>query len=80
MHGADALAAAPCTWGAEGFLGQRPNVPEAGMDVIKVPNMTQEEKWQARYVEVVAFIETNHRNSSKYVAEECNIKGKIAVE
>lgn len=29
MHGADALAAAPCTWGAEGSLGQRPNVPEA---------------------------------------------------
>jgi hypothetical protein len=61
-------------------LGQRPNVPEAGMDVIKVPTMTQEEKWQARYVEVVAFIETNHRNPSKYVAEERNIKGEIAVE
>lgn len=27
MHGADALAAARCTWGAEGSLGQRPNVP-----------------------------------------------------
>lgn len=55
-------------------------VPEAGMDVIKVPTMTQEEKWQARYVEVVAFIETNHRNPFKYVAEERNIKGEIAVE
>ncbi len=29
MHGADALAAARCAWGAEGSLGQRPNVPEA---------------------------------------------------
>ena len=28
-HGADALAAARCTWGAEGSLGQRPNVPGA---------------------------------------------------
>lgn len=42
--------------------------------------MTQDEKWQTRYEEVVAFIETNHRNPSKYVAEERNIKGKIAVE
>jgi len=29
-HGADAFAAARCAWGAEGSLGQRPNVPEAG--------------------------------------------------
>ena len=29
-HGADALAAARCAWGAGGSLGQRPNVPEAG--------------------------------------------------
>ncbi len=28
-HGADALAAARCAWGAGGSLGQRPNVPEA---------------------------------------------------
>ena len=32
--------------------------------------MTQEEKWQTRYVEVVAFIETNHRNPSKHRIEE----------
>lgn len=32
--------------------------------------MTQEEKWQARYEEVVAFIETNHRNPSKHRIEE----------
>ena len=31
MHGADALAAARCAWGAEGSMGQRPNVPGAGM-------------------------------------------------
>ena len=32
--------------------------------------MTQEERWQKRYDEVVGFIEANKRNPSKYVAEE----------
>ena len=32
--------------------------------------MTQEERWMTRYEEVVSFIETNHRNPSKYVAED----------
>ena len=32
--------------------------------------MTQDEKWKARYCEVVAFIETNHRNPSKHRIEE----------
>ena len=32
--------------------------------------MTQDEKWIARYNEVVTFIETNKRNPSKYDAEE----------
>lgn len=32
--------------------------------------MTQEERWGARYKELVNFIETNHRNPSKYVPEE----------
>ena len=32
--------------------------------------MTQDEKWKARYNEVVAFIETNHRNPSKHRIEE----------
>ena len=32
--------------------------------------MTQEEKWMARYEEVMAFIESNHRNPSKYRIEE----------
>ena len=32
--------------------------------------MTQVEKWQARYEEVVTFIETNHRNTSKHRIEE----------
>ena len=32
--------------------------------------MTQDERWQKRYEEVVGFIETNKRNPSKYVAEE----------
>jgi len=32
--------------------------------------MTQDEKWKARYNEVVAFIETNKRNPSKHRIEE----------
>lgn len=32
--------------------------------------MTQEERWQKRYEEVVEFIENNHRNPSKYRIEE----------
>ena len=32
--------------------------------------MTQEEKWIARYNEVVTFIETNKRNPSKHRIEE----------
>ena len=32
--------------------------------------MTQDEKWQQRYKEVVDFIEANHRNTSKHRLEE----------
>ncbi len=32
--------------------------------------MTQEERWLKRYKVVMAFIESNKRNPSKYVAEE----------
>lgn len=32
--------------------------------------MTQDDKWQARYAEVKAFIEKNHRNPSKHDEEE----------
>ena len=32
--------------------------------------MTQEERWQKRYHEVVEFIEANHRNPSKHRIEE----------
>ena len=32
--------------------------------------MTQEERWQKRYDEVVDFIETNKRNPSKHRIEE----------
>ena len=32
--------------------------------------MTQGERWMARYQEVKDFIEANHRNPSKYKAEE----------
>lgn len=32
--------------------------------------MTQDERWMARYEEVISFIETNRRNPSKYVGAE----------
>ena len=32
--------------------------------------MTQDEKWQIRYNEVVDFIKINHRNPSKHKIEE----------
>ena len=32
--------------------------------------MTQDERWMSRYNEVKNFIETNHRNPSKYYPEE----------
>lgn len=32
--------------------------------------MTQEERWIAKYNEVVAFIQTNHRNPSRHRIEE----------
>ena len=32
--------------------------------------MDQETRWMTRYKEVVGFIETNHRNPSKYVGAE----------
>lgn len=32
--------------------------------------MTQDEKWMARYIEVVTFIETYKRNPSKHRIEE----------
>ena len=35
--------------------------------------MTQEERWQKRYEEVKAFIETNKRNPSKHRIEEHNM-------
>lgn len=32
--------------------------------------MTQDERWMARYQEVVGFIKANHRNPSKHRVEE----------
>ena len=33
-------------------------------------DMTQEERWNIRYQEVMAFIESNHRNPSRHRIEE----------
>lgn len=35
--------------------------------------MTQDEKWQSRYKEVVDNIETNHCNPSKHFVENRNL-------
>ena len=35
--------------------------------------MTQDEKWQFKYNEVIEFIELNHRNPSKHRIEEHNM-------
>jgi hypothetical protein len=35
--------------------------------------MTQDERWNIRYQEVMDFIETNHRNPSKHRIEEHNM-------
>ena len=40
---------------------------------IYVESMTQDEKWQGKYNEVMEFINTNHRNPSKHRIEEHNM-------
>lgn len=35
--------------------------------------MTQEERWQLRYQEVMEFMEANHRNPSRHRLEEHNM-------
>ncbi len=35
-----------------------------------IPKMTQDERWIAKYNEVVEFIEINHRNPSRHRIEE----------
>ena len=35
--------------------------------------MTQDERWNSHYQEVMEFVETNHRNPSKYRLEEHNM-------
>lgn len=39
--------------------------------------MTQDERWQAKYDEVVAFIHKNHRNPSKHRIEEHDMLNRI---
>lgn len=46
----------------------RDNIATCGAQ--KDDGMTQEERWMVRYEEVMAFIESNHRNPSKYRIEE----------
>ena len=39
--------------------------------------MTQDERWQAKNNEVVEFINTNHRNPSKYVDSERGLRNWV---
>ena len=42
--------------------------------------MTQDERWNLRYQEVMAFIETNHRNPSKHRIEEHDMLNWVKAE
>lgn len=50
---------------------------EATKSMTRLMVMTQEERWQIRYQEVIDFIETNKRNPSKYAPEERNMYNYI---
>ena len=39
--------------------------------------MTQEEKWMIHYKEVKTFIETYHRNPSKFIPEERGLRNWV---
>jgi hypothetical protein len=41
-----------------------------GAGIKKYEKMTQDERWIAKYNEVVEFINTNHRNPSRHRIEE----------
>ncbi|MCR5645807.1 MAG: hypothetical protein K6F96_05405 [Bacteroidales bacterium] len=41
--------------------------------MIRLDEMTQDERWQAKYNEVMEFMEKNHRNPSRYRIEEHNM-------
>lgn len=36
--------------------------------------MTQEERWNIRYLEAMRFLQENHRKPSRYVAEERDLR------
>lgn len=36
--------------------------------------MTQDEHWLTKWQEAIDFLETNHRNSSKFVPKERNVR------
>ena len=40
-------------------------------------NMTQDERWNIRYEEVMAFIKGYHRNPSKYVDSERGLRNWV---
>ena len=42
--------------------------------------MDQDTRWLNKYEEVVSFIETNHRNPSKYVAEDRDMLNWLKAE
>ena len=45
--------------------------------MIYVSEMTQEERWMTHYNEVKTFIETYHRNPSKYVDSERGLRNWV---
>ena len=46
----------------------------AAYETIMNNNMTQDERWNIRYEEVMRFLQENHRKPSRYVAEERDLR------
>ena len=42
--------------------------------------MTQDERWNLRYQDVMEFIEENHRNPSKYVDAERGLRNWVKLQ
>ena len=43
---------------------------EINLEKVPIDKMTQEERWQQQYEQMMSFMETNHRRPSKHKLEE----------
>ena len=63
--------------GAEGSVARKRHCACSGDDAKWYLPMTQDEKWMIHYNEVKTFIETYHRNPSKYVDSERGLRNWV---